>query len=235
MVSGSIRNEIKLMSIYGVLQMAVSAFGTFQSLNKKVFRTEAYLQWGNSEELIGLVIMLNPGSSRLASDREWDTFNSACEVGKNLSITGQLKMDNTMEALVDIFSKINPDLNGKLEIYNLFNYRCGNSDEAINSYQSLISEEEYSSFLHSTSPNIALYPWVWVAWSEKDAAILNNRKNEILRKIPEDKLIALPSRQKQHQSRKVFYCYHPYPLKLDTRDWVHSEIVKKLENFYTIS
>lgn len=34
--------------------------GTFINKNNTFFRPEAYMQWGNSEDVIGTVLMLNP-------------------------------------------------------------------------------------------------------------------------------------------------------------------------------
>jgi hypothetical protein len=38
------------------------AFGTFVKVDDKIFRTEVRLQWGDSDKLLCLLIMLNPGS-----------------------------------------------------------------------------------------------------------------------------------------------------------------------------
>ena len=107
--------------------MNIKAYGTFETYNSQIFRTNASLQLGHSSKPIGLVIMLNPGSSRLAIDEEWKSFLSKCETGDEFSMSGELVLDQTMKSLVKIFSMLNPKLEGMIQLYNLFNLRCGNS------------------------------------------------------------------------------------------------------------
>ncbi len=142
------------------LVMNIEAYGTFHAFDTKIFRTDSYLHIGSSRKPIGLVVMLNPGSSRLANDKDWNSFLHRCEAGEDFTETNKLKMDPTMESIIEIISMINPGMQGILRIYNLFNYRCGNSDEAIRTYSTLLKDPKMSSLLHPPLPNIKTFPWI---------------------------------------------------------------------------
>ena len=50
------------------------SFGTLLKDDGKTLRSKTRLQWGESKQSIGSVIMLNPGSATLKSNKEWVTF-----------------------------------------------------------------------------------------------------------------------------------------------------------------
>lgn len=211
--------------------MNIKAFGTFKAIDTKIFRTEAFLQIGESDQPIGLIAMLNPGSSQLANESEWSSFLKSSESGEVCSVTNELRLDPTMESIITIFKNINPEIQGVIQIYNLFNYRCGNSNEAIPTYSALLKESKFSSFLHSPFPNLNSFPWIWTAWSVNDAAVLNKRKDEILDMISSKKKFAIYT--KRNRRRRELYCYHPCPQILETREWVHKNIINEFKEYYT--
>ena len=98
-------------------------------------------------------------------------------------------------------------------------------------YSSLLNDALFSSVLHSPIPDIESSPSVWTAWTVNDSSVLNKRKLEIIKKVPENKKISLYSRQKRHQSRKELFCYHPHPQQKATREWAYAEITKELGNY----
>ena len=65
----------------------VKGFGEFIQKNNDVYRMEAYLQWGNSENTIGTIIMQNPGAAS-EKDYEADTMGKV-----------ELHLDPTMHAI----------------------------------------------------------------------------------------------------------------------------------------
>jgi Protein of unknown function (DUF1643) len=210
--------------------MNIKAFGTFKTIDTKIFRTEACLHIGDSNQPIGLIAMLNPGSSQLANESEWSSFLKSSEAGEVSSVTNELRLDPTMESIINIFKNINPEIQGVIQIYNLFNYRCGNSNEAIRMYSALLKESKFSSFLHSPFPNLDSFPWIWTAWSVNDAAVLNKRKTEILSMISSKKKFAIYT--KSNKRRKELYCYHPCPLRLETKEWVQNNIINEFKEYY---
>jgi hypothetical protein len=214
--------------------MIVKASGTFNAFDSKIFRSDSYIQWGDSSKTIGLVIMLNPGSSRLANNTDWDTFIHRCERGEEFSQSGDLEMDPTMNSIHHILSTSNPELEGVLHIYNLFNYRWGKSNEAIRTYSWLLQDSRYHSYLHSPLPPLESFPWIWTAWSVESGASINSRKKHIIKKLSGTNRIALYSSQKDHQTRKELFCYHPCPQQKAKREWVQSEMIKEFKKYYLL-
>lgn len=99
--------------------MLPSAYGTFKRRGNYIFRTETRLQWGSSNNPLGLIIMLNPGSSKLANPTQWKKFLD--KDGDYEAIDQELEMDDTMLAIAYILEQSHPNLQGYLEIRNLFN------------------------------------------------------------------------------------------------------------------
>ena len=73
--------------------MMPKAIGLFARDNNFVYRTEAKLVWGTSNVNLGLVIMLNPGSSKLADNKLWDDLENK----KVYCAEGELVLDETMK------------------------------------------------------------------------------------------------------------------------------------------
>jgi hypothetical protein len=179
------------------------AFGEFYNLNSHVFRTDAYLQWGQSEEPLGLLVMLNPGSSRLADSNSWLLLGQ----GKIKHAQGELVLDDTMKAVASILSESHPSLTGRLHIRNLFNLRCSSAAEAVKKYRELRIDPVYSSVLHSDFNDVARFPWVWFAWGVQSDSVLNIRKQEVYDVIKAqnvDKFL-IPKK------RKLIHVKHPAP------------------------
>ncbi|MEH7344111.1 hypothetical protein V7122_09570 [Bacillus sp. JJ1532] len=51
-------------------------FGTFEKRGNYIFRKQAYLQWGDSTNIIGSIILLNPGGEKFEKE-QWNDLNSA--------------------------------------------------------------------------------------------------------------------------------------------------------------
>jgi hypothetical protein len=43
-------------------------YGTFVKRGKNIYRTSAYIQWGDSEKSLGACLLLNPGAASLDKD-----------------------------------------------------------------------------------------------------------------------------------------------------------------------
>ncbi|MEH7392946.1 hypothetical protein [Bacillus sp. JJ1474] len=46
-------------------------FGTFEKRGNYIFRKQAYLQWGDSTNIIGSIILLNPGGEKFEKE-QWN-------------------------------------------------------------------------------------------------------------------------------------------------------------------
>ncbi|WP_246945001.1 hypothetical protein [Bacillus pinisoli] len=222
----------------------VQAYGTFKKVGGHIFRTEARLKWGNSNKKLGLIIMLNPGSSKLLEEQAWNTFVDSDQ--DSVQINGKLLLDPTMRSVVRILEHSFGNLEGELIIQNLFNLRDSDLSSALDKYKqffvsrktselnsnfpSLINPR-YRDVLHTDIDNnyINLFPWVWLAWTVKDVVLLNARRELILNAIPENKIVfKIPKRNASQKRRKELFTYHPNPQKQTDRDRYFKEIVTQM-------
>jgi hypothetical protein len=156
---------------------------------------------GNMNKTLGLIIMLNPGSSRLVDEKAWNTF-----VHNEYQVSGELLLDNTMESIVRVLEDSFGDLEGELTIQNLFNLRDSDSPSAIEKYKDCFVSSKpnklnsnfpscinpkYKDMLHTIIDEKYMnqFPWIWLAWSVQDGMYLNERRKQILKAIPQDKMV----------------------------------------------
>ncbi|WKB36113.1 hypothetical protein QS257_02230 [Terrilactibacillus sp. S3-3] len=115
------------------------AFGSFMLRGGHAFRTSAYIQWGRSQESLGAVLMLNPGSAGFAANNP-ELREKLTRFGAAM---GRLQTDPTMNQLIRIIEKIYKDrssIEGRLYIYNLFNLQETNSDAAVSEFEALVDD-----------------------------------------------------------------------------------------------
>ena len=74
----------------------VKAFGTFIKKGNRLFRTKAYIQWGNTDNTLGTVIMLNPGSAKLQVD---------C-LTEDTAVQDEISIDPTMASLIKLIEEL---------------------------------------------------------------------------------------------------------------------------------
>lgn len=167
--------------------MEPRAIGTFRRRGPYIFRTEARLQWGDSSNPLGIIIMLNPGSSKLANSSRWQSFECATKDGD--VIDQELELDETMKAVNLILKQSHPKLDGYLEVRNLFNLRTDRSkaEEAINTYKEVREKRIYEDVLHSKFDDLDSFPWIWTGWTVNPSPIIKQRKIHILKRLPQGK------------------------------------------------
>lgn len=226
------------------------ASGTFVKKDDYVFRTKAELSWGNSNDLLGLLIMLNPGSSRILDENKWNNF---LDENKNISyseINGEILLDETMETVIDILEQSHPKLEGKLIIHNLFNLRDSESSDALTKYKEFFDftndrnlsqdlkphiKDKYRKILHTELDEVYVeqFPWVWMAWTVNDGKILNLRRKSILSSIATDiRRFAIYSRQKCHEKSKELYTYHVCPRNPNDKKFYAQEMIKQMKCYW---
>lgn len=140
----------------------MKAVGTFIKKGSRIFRSEAYIQWGDTENIIGTVIMLNPGRARLKIER----------LEENQAIQDEIIIDPTMESLIKLIEELyenNLPIQGRLYIYNLFPLQNTQSDEAIRIFEQLWNENEplVKSFPKERSALLNQFknsPWILLGW-----------------------------------------------------------------------
>jgi len=108
-----------------------------------VFRTNTILQFGDSWELIGNIVLANPGSASpfaKVSDSTIDNlelFYSKFRNKENLILENwyEFSPDQTMQRIEKIFNggylQKNKELNGVIQLFNTFNIKNQNLEEAI--------------------------------------------------------------------------------------------------------
>lgn len=213
MVFGGDERKINLEKQYkdGVLiekQMEgnmVKALGTFIKKGENIFRTEAYIQWGNSNSILGSVLMLNPGSAKL----QFPSLTS------NSPISGEIIIDPTMEALIKLVEELHEKaegFEGRLYIYNLFPLQNPRSSDAVKNFEVLWGENEQLVKSFPKKRDILLdrfkkSPWILIGWGcGKGSDNLNFVRNEWLSLIKES---CTPIVGKMGKDKLDFY--HPKP------------------------
>ncbi len=221
------------------------AYGRFIRKNDHIYRTEASLVWGKGGKNLGLVIMLNPGSSKLMDNKLWNDV----ETGIIDQADGELVLDDTMKALVAILEDAHPCLDGILHIKNLFNIRNSNSEDALTLYkkhsEKIITLDE--TLLHSDFNELLLAgdgykkftsidnPWIWFGWTVEDKQFLNHRKREIwniYQNISKQvHSFAIYSRNKKYKDHiRCIHTYHPCPRNpKDKRQYKYDMIAQMKE------
>lgn len=197
------------------------AYGSFVKRGENIFRTSAFIQWGDSETSIGACLLLNPGSATLDNEIIY-------ELDTKGSVSGWVKTeDPTMQQLISIvegvYGKDKP-LTGRFHIYNLFNLQNTNAVNAVDQFESLVQSGEYE--LKESLPNIIelkTHPWILLGWGVKRE---NKWKNLELTKKQWRELIEqadTPYYGKKHKDRDDFY--HPCPLLRKDRPIIVDELI----------
>ena len=201
----------------------IKAVGTFIAGEEHTFRTEAYLKWGESEEPLGTILMLNPGASVLKEK----------EIQKDIKTTGEISIDPTMKTLIEIVEELYKDkdeIQGKLMIYNIFPIRNANSQEAIKQFELLWNKgndliRNFPKDREVLLEELKKSPWILIGWG-----CLNNTETLELMKIrwltliTESKIPILAKRGKD----KLSY-YHPKPMLKSNRVEYRKEIRRQFE------
>lgn len=213
--------------------MEPKAIGTFRRRGQYIFRTEARLQWGDSTNPLGLIIMLNPGSSKLANSSRWLAFERA--TNDDDLIDKELELDKTMEAVSTILEQSHPKLNGILEIRNLFNLRTArsNAKEAISTYKEVREQRIYEDVLHSKFEDLVSFPWVWIGWTVDPSPKIKQRKLHILKRLPHGKQrFGIYKEPPADILNQEYYSKHPFPQLAREVDKYRKEMVQQMQDYW---
>ncbi|MEB3102050.1 DUF1643 domain-containing protein [Ferviditalea candida] len=200
----------------------IQAEGTFVKDNSLEYRIEAQLKIkGNSPPQNILLIMLNPGDSKLQNDTAWNLTKN------NQKKTDKINLDKTMNKVVYLLKKADSNFNGSVHILNLFNLRHTKAQEAIQEYVTQKKDKSESPFLETdfSIVNLTDYDFTWVAWSLEANSYLNNRKKDVLchlRKQGEGRIIG--------KFESCFHARHLRPRLKKHQDEYESYIVPELCN-----
>ncbi|MBA2937036.1 hypothetical protein HZF08_01810 [Paenibacillus sp. CGMCC 1.16610] len=139
------------------------AFGTFTKRGSHSFRTSAYIQWGISIKSIGAALLLNPGSANF--DKLSSELTTALHTLGN--VEGEIYTDPTMKLLIKIIEGIYAaeHLDGRFQIYNLFNLQNTDNKHAIDQFESLVESGEYDIMESLVTHNeLITHPWIYLGW-----------------------------------------------------------------------
>ncbi|PEJ34209.1 hypothetical protein CN689_08685 [Peribacillus butanolivorans] len=200
--------------------MEPKAFGSFVKRGENIYRTSAFIQWGDSEESIGACLLQNPGSAKL--DKE--LTNLLDTVG---SASGWVAEDPTMKQLVSVIEgiyEVDKPISGRLHIYNIFNLQNSKSMNAIDQFENLVQTGQYVITESLVNINeLKSHPWILLGWGVKQEKRWKNLqliKEKWRRLITETKV---PTFGKKHKKRDEYY--HPCPLISTHRPMMAKELV----------
>lgn len=126
----------------------LKVFAEFIEENNIQYRTKTILKYGDSWDLIGTIVMKNPGSAYPLNKIDVDDFNNIKNhfyPGVEIENWHVFKDDITIKRISNLFDgsfiSSPAKLNGVILIYNLFNVRAGKIVEAVK--KANMSDSEY--------------------------------------------------------------------------------------------
>ncbi|MBO9605443.1 MAG: hypothetical protein J7639_05810 [Paenibacillaceae bacterium] len=198
------------------------AYGTFIKRGDHMFRTSAYIQWGDSAKSIGACLLLNPGSARW-SEELTDELNLSGTAQGSIRAT-----DPTMKQLVRFMEKIHSSedpINGRFHLYNLFSLQETASKKAIALFEHLVETGEYT-ISHSLigMNELKSHPWILLGWGVERNPHWKNL--ELIKKTWMNLIIQskVPAFGKKHHQSDDYY--HPCPLIPTQQPTVLADLIK---------
>ncbi len=194
------------------------------------YRTNTLLQFGDSWEIIGSIVCINPGSAKpmdsiVLSD---EIFNEIEKISgkQNKADWKRFSPDSTMGWIKRVFNgyygnmQQEKDLSGVIQLFNLFNLRDQQLDIALKS----INQNE-SSFLFSTESDIKLMKdkpvFIGCGKIAHVHPILNKKAKEIFDSVTENTVY----------SKEFHQCdfFHPRYINMSYK---HTNVQQILQQFY---
>jgi len=188
-------------------------FARWISDGAELFRDQTILQFGDSWDLIANIVLLNPGSAKPKSDEIVNDFL----ISKNLPYIEkptqnlnyyEFTLDPLMRNLLNCFSKNHKG--GVIKIYNLFNLKNSNSNEAIKMLQKIDSK-----YLFTKNVEFLDRPVIFAAGSAGDEIL----KKELIKLYnqannnPKYHLVKISKNEfgfaKVKNAEDIFNSYHP--------------------------
>ncbi|MEG0006289.1 MAG: hypothetical protein RR730_10730 [Clostridium sp.] len=184
--------------------MSVKGYGTFYKVNGDVVRTDTYIQFGDSDEVIGSFVMCNPGSSK-----NEDVNIERLKDGEVL--TGELSLDPTMDKLINIVKRVYDNPNGRVHIYNLFINRNAHMKDASNYLSNNYASELVTTDFNKFKDNIDRIPWVVLSWGCEKKPILKELKKMWLEYIDSIDILTCGVLSNSSDNRDRIHYYHIKP------------------------
>lgn len=126
----------------------MKVYARYFSENGLNFRLNTILQFGDSWDVIGAAVLINPGSAKPIADIDDEVANHVSSLTGLTDNWQQFSPDSTMGQLAKIFSGWyageDSPLNGCILLFNLFNLRDKNLAEAVELQKDCGSEHLFS-------------------------------------------------------------------------------------------
>ncbi len=190
----------------------MQAYGTFTKIGDYIYRTDTYLQFGDSENLIGACVLCNPGSAELGDKNEMKKLIEYND-SESYEISGELKVDPAMRQLIEILEgAYGKKLDGIFRIYNLFTLRNSDMKSAINCIKDNVVDptmvfKDYDDFANESLDETL----VLTAWGVSDLKLLRDKKYSWL------KLINKKNSKEIGKLKEGPHYYHPTPHSHDDK------------------
>lgn len=201
----------------------VRAYGTFIKNGGNTFRTDTYIQFGKSNNIIGTCVLCNPGSSSLLN---MDTEQQEL-LDKGYVVTGEIIKDNTIKQLqVIIEQTYGQALEGNLLIYNLFTLKNAEMKKATTMLSKVNFDEDilYKDF-EKYKRQASFLPWVLIGWGCEDSSKVNKEKRKWLQYIKKNRFVYLGI-----EGKKEPHFLHPLQKIKSELDKYQAEIVDKFKS-----
>lgn len=137
--------------------------------SKLYYRKNTILQFGNSWNLIGSIILINPGSAAPITNEINDTDLEYLKRHNDKLISSHWSMfkpDATIIQIEKIFNgcyvRKQRELNGVIQLFNLFNLKNPNLKQALIQVKDIASPHLFSTDIHTKFNNRPVYiGWGW--------------------------------------------------------------------------
>jgi hypothetical protein len=142
----------------------MKAYGSFIKIGGMEFRTDAYIQWGEEKNIIGGILLYNPGNAHLLDQEAHQEFLNS----EKKKVFGELQIapNDPIQTIGKLMEDCFPSLSGRLYIYNLLNKKGSNRKVALAWYQANKNNPIFQDFLFPTIPKDM--PWIWAAWTKEN-------------------------------------------------------------------
>ncbi|MEJ6949380.1 hypothetical protein [Natronospora cellulosivora (SeqCode)] len=185
--------------------MEAKVYGTFIKKDGYIYRTDTYMQFGESDDIIGACVLCNPGSSTLKGKKLQRKLEQETDYK---FLHREVTKDKAMEQLEKILQEsYSGRLLGKFIIYNILTLRNPNMDKTlqISNNETLDYELLHKDF-EDCKVNSENIPWLLIGWGCKDNKKLDKLKEYWLKFIKEESFqhLGLKGKNEPHY-------YHPLP------------------------
>lgn len=186
--------------------MDYKIYGTFKKYGEYTYRANTYIQFGESEDILGACVLCNPGSAKLEDkEKEQKLINSLDDI----VVEGEIVEDPAMKQLVKILRKsYDGEIEGRFHILNLFTLKKPVMTAAIAALNKLNDEPLLDEDFLQLKKLGSKVPWLLVAWGCNDNRLLKERKWKWLNYINNDerefKFTGL-----EHKTQPHYYYINP--------------------------